>query len=258
MPEHATYGAAFLVGLMGGVHCVGMCGGIVGALTLGLPEEVRNRLGRIMPYLLAYNLGRILSYTLAGALMGGVGLLAAHLSGVREAQGVLQLLAGLFMVALGLYLAGWWQGLSHLERAGGHLWRRIEPLGRRMMPVRTPLQALGLGLVWGWLPCGLVYSVLVWAIAAGSMTQGALLMASFGLGTVPMVLGLGAFAATLATQIRRPVWRITAGIMVILFGVATLIQALLGLSPHAVTRGVSRRRTAAGTRRRTRAVHRPD
>ena len=231
MPDQATYLAAFLVGLMGGVHCVGMCGGIVGALTLGLPEGVRQRVGAMLPYLLAYNLGRILSYAVAGALMGGVGLLAANLSGIREAQGGLQLLAGLFMIALGLYLAGWWQGLTHLERAGGHLWRRIEPLGRRMMPVRTPAHAFGLGLVWGWLPCGLVYSVLVWAIAAGSMAQGALLMASFGLGTLPMVLGLGAFAATLATRIRRPVWRITAGLMVILFGVLTLIQAVLLLSP---------------------------
>jgi sulfite exporter TauE/SafE len=227
MAQEASYLAAFLVGLMGGVHCVGMCGGIVGALTLGLPESVRNRVGAMMPYLIAYNVGRITSYAIAGALMGGVGLIAANAAALREAQLVLQVVAGLFMVALGLYLGGWWQGLAQLERAGGVLWRRIEPFGRRLMPVKTPWQALGLGLIWGWLPCGLVYSVLVWAIAAGGMVEGALLMASFGLGTLPMLLGMGVFAATLATQVRRPLWRGLAGGLVVVFGVYTVGVAFM-------------------------------
>jgi len=211
--------AAFLIGLTGGVHCLGMCDGIVGALTLGLsPAPGRDPLLSRLPGLLAYNLGRMISYVAAGALVGGIGSWAAHGLSVRHAQISLRMLAGLFMILLGLYLAGWQQGLSRLERAGGVVWRRIEPLGRRFLPVRTPAQALGVGLVWGWLPCGLVYSVLVWAVGAGSAIKGGLLLLSFGLGTLPVLLTMGAAAATLTGWVRHPAARWTAGALVILFG----------------------------------------
>jgi sulfite exporter TauE/SafE len=211
--------AAFLIGLSGGAHCFGMCGGIVGALTLGLPATPgRPFLGRL-PFLLAYNLGRLSSYVVAGTLAGGVGAWATHLMAVHQAQLTLQLVAGLFMILLGLYLAGWWMGLARVEQAGGRVWRRIEPLGRRLLPVRTPAQALGIGLVWGWLPCGLVYSVLVWAMGAGGALNGGLLMLCFGLGTLPALLAMGAFAATLAGFIRRPWVRQVAGALVIGFGI---------------------------------------
>ncbi|HOB62636.1 MAG TPA: sulfite exporter TauE/SafE family protein [Candidatus Competibacteraceae bacterium] len=220
------YLAAFLIGLTGGVHCFGMCGGIVGALTLGLPATPGYPLSARLPYLLAYNLGRIVSYVIAGALAGGVGAWAAHGVSVHHAQLGLQIVAGLFMILLGLYLAGWWMGLSRVEQAGGVLWRRIEPLGRRFFPVRTPFQALGIGLVWGWLPCGLVYSALVWAVGAGGMAQGGLLMLSFGLGTLPTLFALGTVAATLAGWIRRPLVRHVAGSLVILFGLFQIGLAL--------------------------------
>jgi len=117
MPVDVSLISAFLVGLLGGVHCVGMCGGIVAALSMGLPEQQRTGVAR-WKYLLAYNVARISSYTLAGALLGGVGWLAAHWSGLHQLQQGLQVLAALFMVALGLYLGGWWQGLARVERAG--------------------------------------------------------------------------------------------------------------------------------------------
>ncbi len=224
------YLAAFLVGLSGGAHCFGMCGGIVGALTLCLPPAPGHPLRARLPYLLAYNGGRVISYMVAGALAGGVGAWAAHLLSVRHAQLGLQLLAGLFMMLLGLYLAGWSAALSRLERAGGVLWRRIEPLGRRWLPVHTPAQALGIGLVWGWLPCGLVYSVLVWAIGAGGALEGALLLLSFGLGTLPALLALGTAAAALAGFMRRPAMRRLAGTLVMLFGVYEIVLAARMLS----------------------------
>lgn len=211
--------AAFLIGLTGGVHCVGMCGGIVGALTLGLPLVRERPLLARLPFLLAYNTGRIASYVAAGALAGGVGAWAANLVSVHRAQLGLQVVAGLFMILLGLYLAGWWPVLGHLERAGGVLWRRIEPLGRRLLPVRTLPQALGIGLVWGWLPCGLVYSALVWAIGAGGAGKGALLLLGFGLGTLPALLAMGTAAVALASWARRPIMRRAAGTLVVLFGV---------------------------------------
>ena len=120
--------SAFVVGLLGGVHCVGMCGGIVGALSLGLPGE------RQLPVLLAYNVGRISSYTLAGALMGALGFYFSGLLPVQTAQTLLLSLAGLFLILMGLYLAGWWNALSRIEHAGGVIWRRIEPLGRGLLP----------------------------------------------------------------------------------------------------------------------------
>lgn len=210
--------AAFLVGLTGGVHCVGMCGGIVGALTLGLPSpSERSALSR-WPFLLAYNGGRIASYVAAGLLIGGIGAWAAHLVLVHRAQLTLQVLAGLFMVLLGGYLAGWRPVLGYLERAGGRLWRRIEPLGRRLLPIRSPAQALVVGMVWGWLPCGMVYSVLVWAMAAGGAIPGGLLMLAFGLGTLPALLAMGMAASTLASFVQQRWVRYTAGALVAGFG----------------------------------------
>lgn len=220
--------SALLVGLFGGVHCVGMCGGIVGALTLGVSPVWRHGVVSMLPYHLAYNLGRIASYTLAGALAGGLSGALFELTSVHQAQLVLQLFAGLFMVALGLYLAGWWRGLARIERAGGVFWRRLEPLGRRFLPVTSPAQAFGVGLVWGWLPCGLVYSVLVWALASGSALDGALLLLSFGIGTLPTLLLMGVAAARIGRFVHRPWPRRIAGGLVMLFGVMMLMRIFSG------------------------------
>ena len=228
MLTDVTLLSAFLVGFFGGVHCVGMCGGIVGALTLGLPETVRARWRSAWPYHLAYNLGRITSYTLAGALAGGLGGLVLKLTALHQAQQALQVLAALFMLALGLYLGGWWSGLLRIERLGGVLWRRVEPFGRRFLPVASPPQAFALGLVWGWLPCGLVYSVLVWSLAAGSALDGAKLMLSFGVGTLPNLLLMGLLAARLGAFVRRPWPRRIAGGLVAAFGVLLLLRVFSG------------------------------
>lgn len=226
MPEAAPLLTAFLVGLLGGVHCVGMCAGIVGTLTMGLPREVRGSPGRLLPYQLAYNGGRIAGYTAAGALMGGVGTLLATLMPVQQVQRGLYLIAAVFMVLLGLYLAGWWTGLARVERLGGGLWRRIEPLGRRLLPIRTPWAALGLGFVWAWIPCGLVYSALILSVSAGSAGQGAALMLAFGLGTLPNLLGMGMLAGA-AARFSDLVWvRRGAGALVLGFGLYALWQAL--------------------------------
>lgn len=227
MPAEASFIAAFLVGLLGGVHCIGMCGGIVGALTFGLPAEVRQSPTRVFPYLLAYNVARISAYTLAGALMGGLGWMATGLVALNAVQQVLQVIAGLFMVMLGLYLAGWWMGLARVEQAGGVVWRRVEPFARRMLPVRSPRQALILGFLWGWLPCGLVYSTLIWALASGSPTQGALLLLGFGLGTLPNLMLMGVFAAQLGRFLRKPWVRGLAGGAVALFGLYTALLPVI-------------------------------
>lgn len=213
--------SAFVVGLLGGVHCAGMCGGIVGALSLGIQP------GRQLPVLLAYNIGRISSYTLAGALMGALGFFFSGLLPVQTAQRVLLTFAGVFLILMGFYLAGWSAALSRVERAGGVIWRRIEPLGRGLLPVRTVRQALALGMLWGWLPCGLVYSALVWTVSSGGALQGASLMLAFGLGTLPNLLLMGVAANQLNRWTRRPLVRQLAGALVAGFGVWLLYDAWL-------------------------------
>jgi hypothetical protein len=215
--------AAFLVGLLGSTHCLGMCGGIVSALTLGLEERIRRSAWRLAPYLLAYNIGRIASYMLAGALAGALSAQVFGLAPPEQIRFIVKLVAGSFMIALGLYLAGWWPGLQTLERWGGVVWKRIEPVGRRLLPVNHPLKALGFGLVWGWLPCGMVYAVLAWALASGSATHGAALMLAFGLGTLPMLLAVGTAAQTLGDFVRSPRVRRGAGVIVLLFGLYTIL-----------------------------------
>lgn len=214
---------AFVVGILGGVHCVGMCGGIVGALSIGLSQNDAPR----WPLHLGYNLGRIASYTLAGGIAGGLGFFFSGLLPVQAAQQGLLVLAGVFMILLGLYLGGWWNLLARVEQAGGKLWQRIEPLGRGLLPVRRFSQALGLGAIWGWLPCGLVYSVLIWSVSAGGVLQGAGLMLAFGLGTLPNLLLMGVAASHLQKFVRQSWVRQLAGVLISLFGI---YQIWLGIS----------------------------
>lgn len=217
--------AALLVGLLGGVHCAGMCGGIVALLGASLSGPHRHAM------LAAYHGGRIASYTFIGALFGGLGERLVHGLGLPQAQAVLALAGGAFLVLLGLYLGGWWPVLARLERLGGRLvWRRLEPLGRRFLPPAGPGQAVLLGMVWGWLPCGLVYSVALWALAAGSALRGATLLLAFGLGTLPNLLLLGWAAVRMQVWFRRPGFRRLAGGLVIALGAVMLVRAatLLG------------------------------
>jgi sulfite exporter TauE/SafE len=217
MPD-SGYLALFLVGLLGGTHCVGMCGGIVGALSMGAP-------GRWSMHL-TYNAGRILSYTAAGAAAGALGAASMSLEGQMPVRLVLYLLANLMLVALGLYLLGVTRALAFTERAGQHLWRRLQPLTRRFLPARTIGQALPLGLLWGWLPCGLVYSALASSLTAGSASRGALLMLLFGLGTLPNLLLAGILFARLNEFVRRPVVRTLSGLLVLGFGLYGLLALI--------------------------------
>jgi len=218
-----SYFAAFITGLLGGVHCIGMCGGIVATLGMGLPESKRLNWSSQLPYLFNYNAGRLFSYTIAGALVGGAGALASDLLLMQQGKIVLQMVAGLFMIALGLYLGGWWFGLTQLERVGGFIWRYIEPFAKGLLPVRSTIQALMMGVVWGWLPCGLVYSVLIWAISAGGVTEGGLLLLSFGLGTLPNLFAMGLVAGKISGWIRRPLVTRIAGFSVITMGLFYIV-----------------------------------
>jgi sulfite exporter TauE/SafE len=207
--------SALILGLLGGGHCLGMCGGLMGALTLAIPAEQRGRRVRL---LLGYNLGRIFSYAAAGLLIGLAGWAVA----CSPAAMALRVVAALLLICMGLYLAGWWSGLTRIEALGRGLWRFIQPLTRRFMPVSSVPRALILGALWGWLPCGLVYSTLLWAASQGNALDSALLMFAFGLGTWPVLLATGLAAERLTALLRKRGVRIAGGLLVILFGLWTL------------------------------------
>lgn len=220
MPELSLI-SALLVGLLGGGHCAGMCGGIVSAVSLSLPGQ-RPKVG----FHFSYNAGRIASYTLAGVLAGLLGSSSLFLNHLLPMEKLLYLLANLMLVALGLYLAGWWRGVLVLERAGGALWKRLQPLSKKFLPVQSWRQAFVLGLLWGWLPCGLVYSVLVVALATGSALQGGALMLAFGLGTLPALLAMGMAAVRLKGFLQQLWVRRVSGVLVLCFGVVGLLRLL--------------------------------
>ncbi|WP_176506768.1 MULTISPECIES: sulfite exporter TauE/SafE family protein [Pseudomonas] len=208
-------GSALVLGLLGGGHCLGMCGGLMGALTLAIPAEQR---GRRLRLLVAYNLGRILSYACAGLLLGLAGWALAS----SPAAMALRVVAALLLIVMGLYLAGWWSGLTRIEALGRGLWRHIQPLASRLMPVSSVPRALLLGALWGWLPCGLVYSTLLWAASQGNAGYSAALMLAFGVGTWPVLLATGLAAERVNALLRRRSVRMAGGVLVILFGMWTL------------------------------------
>jgi len=213
---------AFTVGLFSTLHCVGMCGGIMGALSYGLAEEIRGRSPRFLAYLLVYNGGRILSYGAAGALMGAGGWELLDLLGPGQGHRWLQWGAALIVVLIGLHVAGWLPRLAQLERIGVPLWRLLEPLGRRLMPVDSLPRALAYGMVWGWLPCGLVYTMLISTASRAGTLEGALYMVAFGLGTLPSVLATGLLAGRLYRFGRTPYLKEVVGVILVLLGLLTL------------------------------------
>ena len=214
---------AFLVGLLSALHCLGMCGGIVGALTFSLPIETRRDWPRLVLFLLSYNAGRVASYALAGAAFGWLGQAVMATGPAAWPHRVLQWLAALVMVGIGLYIAGWFPRFAQVERIGEPLWRRLEPAGRRLLPVATLPRALIYGAVWGWLPCGLVYTMLLATPAQGGPAAGALYMALFGLGTLPAMLAVGLLAGRLHAWARNRKVQMAAGLSVIALGLFTLV-----------------------------------
>lgn len=240
-----------IAGLAGSVHCAGMCSGIVSAFSAGAPRSGAAR-ARVIPiaqggsgalamtagsslgaaaigHVLAYNAGRIGSYMLAGAIAGGLAGSAASLARIPAFQLAGYWLANLMLVAMGLYLMDAWRGLARIETAGGVLWRRVQPLVKPLVPMDTPLKALALGGLWGWVPCGMVYSMLLTAMLSGSALDGALVMGAFGLGTLPMLLAMGMAGAKLRQYLQQRAVRVACGLLVLGFGLLGMARAAGGI-----------------------------
>lgn len=213
-----------MVGLLGGTHCAGMCGGIVSAITMGLPNNIRSNSNNLTLYLLLYNLGRIISYIMAGLLIASLTLGLSRFADNMPIRKVVTIFAAIMMILLGFYLSGWWpKGINKIEQAGFFIWRFIKPFAQKFIPIKSPTQAFLAGILWGWLPCGLVYTALIWATSAETILQGGLVMASFGIGTLPVLLGIGFFSSSLIRYIQQQWLRSTTGIIMIAYGIYQLI-----------------------------------
>jgi sulfite exporter TauE/SafE len=217
---------AFVVGLAGGVHCVAMCGGLVAAL-----NARSNSPGSGLRRQLAYSVGRIAGYAVAGAVVGAAGSLALLLRSVLPAQLVLLVAANGLVILLGLSLAGARTPLPAIERAGLALWRSLPRRPGILRPARTGWGAAGIGLAWGFLPCGLVYSVLATALVSGGALRGAAVMAAFGAGTLPNLLAVGLAADRIHRVLGNPLARATAGVAIALLGAVGLARVPL-ISEH--------------------------
>ncbi len=218
MIDSLSYSTAFLLGLLGSAHCLGMCGGI--AATIGMGSSQTRGL-----HLLGYNLGRIFSYSLAGLLVGSIGVL------LKDAflTILLRTFAAVMLILMGLYVAQWWKGLTKIESIGNRLWSLIRPTASKLLPVKSLPQAILLGFFWGWLPCGLIYSTLIWSSAAQNNLQSALLMMMFGLGTLPAMLTTGLMAKQVSQILKNRTTQQISGLVIILLGIYTLpFKALLG------------------------------
>ena len=204
-----TFFTLFLLGFFGGTHCVGMCGGLSSAFALQLPPHL-NRLGLIV----LLNLGRISSYVLIGLIVGLVGQIGISLDDTRWLQNGLYIAANILLLLLGLYLAGLSTAATQIERIGRPIWKRLNPILNRLLPIKSVPACFGVGMLWGWLPCGLVYSASLYALGSGNAVQGGLYMLAFALGTLPNLLAMGVFAAQLKTLLQRRAIRLCAGLLV--------------------------------------------
>ena len=197
-----------------------MCGGIASALQLG---------GANSPVTaLAFHGGRLASYATLGAIMG---LLAGTLEATGWTMG-LRYLAGALLIGMGLYIGDWWRGMALLERAGGAIFSPVQRLGASLMPLERPERAFALGMCWGLIPCGLIYSSLAWSATTQSPAQAALLMLLFGIGTLPAMLAVSLGAGRLQAFLRRRGLKWLIGALLVASGVWTIYLAA-GHAQHA-------------------------
>ena len=209
--------AALIAGLLGSAHCVGMCGGLSGLFAVNASvSSLRSQL----PMALTYNLGRILSYAVLGIIVGSFGSVIVKVS--PSIAGPIRFVSGAVIILIGLKVAFDWRFLNIVERMGSTLWSRIAPVAQRLVPVTSFPKALGLGLVWGWLPCGLVYSVLLIAATSAKPLSGAMVMFVFGVGTLPAMVMTGLGAAQLSRVMRRRGTRIGLGLLIVILGLLTI------------------------------------
>ena len=219
---------AFFVGLLGSGHCFGMCGGIAAGLgSISVHTEDSEGTKPRATSALLFNFGRILSYAALGLISAWILSRVGKVLNVPQWSMILRLLTALMIFLIGLQFLFNWQTLAGIERAGAKVWKYVLPLAVRASSMPGGSGRLLLGLCWGLLPCGLVYSVLLTASAANSPVSGALVMLAFGVGTLPSMLGMSLAAPTLAAMLSDQWTRK-------LMGAALILLAVLSVSLMAI------------------------
>lgn len=214
--------AAFLAGLSGGAHCAAMCGPLIG-IACGTCKGGRS--GEWLRHALAYNAGRIATYMIAGMVTGAIGATGLALRGAPLTQQALLAVMSSSLILLAAYVAGFVPLVHGIERAGAAVWRRVGPSAGRFLPVNTSGRAFGLGLVFGWLPCGMVYGVLIAALSTAHPLHGAMVMAAFGLGTLPNVLAIATWFKYIAAAAKGRLLRTLVAAVIAAVGIGGLLMA---------------------------------
>lgn len=227
--------SALLIGLWSTGHCLAMCGGLAMAAGQANRRQCNASTSQRGMVLAGWQLGRVLSYTVMGLMAGAFGAFFLTQAPVVLIRQTAFVMANLMLIALGLHVAQLWSGITQLERIGQIIWRWVQPLATATLVPRTPghprpiqetLRALRAGAIWGWLPCGLVYSMLVTASVSGSAINGALWMLAFGLGTMPALWMTSMASHRFTDQFRKSVVRTTAGLLIVAFGLWGLLRAI--------------------------------
>jgi len=224
--------AAFIAGVTGSAHCVAMCGGLAGALGMRARAQ-QHAPQRVFASALLTNIGRVGSYTLVGAIVGAIGSGLATLMDWLHLAAWLRGLAGVLLLAVAVRIVFGWNAFAWLERGGALLWSRIfAPRAQHAAQGIGAAQSLLLGVAWGWLPCGLVYSMALYAALAGDAVRGASIMVAFGIGTLPSMLSSTLLGSQLARLFKYAATRWVAGAILIALGIWTILSALRHSGHH--------------------------
>ena len=216
MIEPLSLLTALLLGLFGASHCLVMCGGIAA----GIGQTAKASQHSAWQSAMAFNLGRISSYTLAGLLVGALGLWLQSQHHILMLS--LRTLSRLLLILMGLYITRWLMWLTRLEALGQHVWRHIQPKAGRLLTEHHFIKRMQLGMLWGFLPCGLIYSTLGWVAANGDPMLGAVCMLCFGLGTFPAMFSATLAGGLLRTFLQNRLTKLISGLLLIGFGGWTL------------------------------------
>ena len=218
--------AAFAMGFFGSPHCLGMCGGIVTAFGLSMQGVSPAKKNALM---LTYHLGRLISYAILGLIGGIIG--ATVLQPLWVGNSLPRILIGVVLILIGLTMFGL-PLLNHLEKLGMRLWQSMSPIRKKVFPIDSFPKALMAGLLWGFLPCGLVYGALLMAVVGHDITTGALLMFVFGLGTMPMLIATQKAVGVLQHKIKTFRLRQLNGVIMVLSGLAVIFIPMAMKAMH--------------------------
>ena len=221
--------SALVVGLIGSGHCLGMCGGIAAAFS---PSVSSLNPQRRIAATIVFNLGRISSYAIAGFVAGALSFVIGSQINIGYWSEIMRLATGITIAAIGIALLFQLPLLNSLEHLGQPVWRRLAPLTVKLRSEVTPNKAYLLGLLWGWIPCGMVYSMLLVALMSGQPHYGVMIMVCFGLGTLPALTLSGLFLAQLGRRFERKNLLRYAGLLCLLVGIWTALAPHMPLPKH--------------------------